>query len=124
MQGMDDIYDDKSVSDILKNLNTNYSTELAELVEMTFGSKPEPELQRLSTAEMIAIGSFGFRLLCHYHRWETAEKNDRMFHEHTDETTRIFTIPFPTQPRSREELLTVIEEMIKDAKASYLKGFD
>jgi hypothetical protein len=91
---------------------------------MNFGPKPEAELQRLTSAEVIAIGSFGLRLLCNYHRWETAETNDRMFHKHTDETTRIFTIPFSTQPHSIEELSSVLEKMIYNAKTSYLKGFE
>ncbi|CAF5141790.1 unnamed protein product, partial [Rotaria sp. Silwood1] len=62
MKTMDNFYDDKTVSKIMKNLNTNYSTELAELVDMTFGPRPEAALQRLTTAEVIAIGSFGLRL--------------------------------------------------------------
>jgi len=124
MQPADDFYEDESVSEMLNNLNTNYSSELAELVDMTFGPKPEAELQRLTTAQVIAIDSLGLRLLCNYHRWEAAEKNDRMFNKHIDETTRIFTIPFSTQPHSKEELILVIEKMINDAKASYLKGFE
>jgi hypothetical protein len=124
MQTNDNFYDDETVLKIKNDLNTNYSTELAELVDMTFGPKPEAELQRLINAEVIVIGSFGLRLLCNYHRWETAEQNDRMFHEHTDETTRIYTVPFSILPRSKEELLSVIEKMINDAKASYLKGFE
>jgi hypothetical protein len=124
MQIDDHFYDDETVSKIKNDLNTNYSTELAELVDMTFGPKPDAELQRLTSVEIIAIDSFGPRLLCNYHRWETAEKNDRMFHKHTDETTRIFTIPFSIQPHSKEELLSVIEKMINDAQTSYLKGFE
>ncbi|CAF1206652.1 unnamed protein product [Rotaria sordida] len=118
---MDDFYDDEIVSKIMNNLNTNYSTELAELVDMTFGPKPEVELQRLTTAEVIDVGSFGLRLLCNYHRWETAEKKDRMFHEHTDAITRIFTIPFFIEPNSKEELLSIIDQMMNEAKTSYLK---
>ncbi|CAF1002846.1 unnamed protein product [Adineta steineri] len=121
MQTVNDFYNDEN---IINNLNTNYSCELAELVDMTFGSKPEPELQRLTTAQITAIDSSGLHLLCNYHRWETAERNDRMFHEHTDETTRIFTIPFQAQPYSKEQLSKVIEKMINDAKLSYLKGFE
>ncbi|CAF0771821.1 unnamed protein product [Rotaria sp. Silwood1] len=124
MKTMDNFYDDKTVPKIMKNLNTNYSTELAELVDMTFGPRPEAELQRLTTAEVIAIGSFGLRLLCNYHRWETAEKNDRMFHEHIDATTRIFTIPFPIESNSKEELLSIIDKMMNEARTSYLKGFN
>jgi hypothetical protein len=124
MQIDENIYDDETLLKIKNNLNTNHSTELAELVEMTFGAKPDNELQRLTSAHIIAIGPFGLRLQCTYHRWETAEKNNRMFHEHTDETTRIFTVPFSTQPHSKNELLLVIEKMINDAKASYLKGFE
>lgn len=122
---MNELYeDDETMSKIISNLNTKYSTELGELVDMTFGPKPEAELQRLLTAEVISLGSFGFRLLCHYHRWEAAERNDRMFREHTDETTRIFTIPFSKEPHSKDELLVIVESMINTAKESYLKGFD
>lgn len=118
-------YDDEEiVLKIKTDLNTNYSTELAELVEMTFGPKPDAELQRLTTAEVNTIDSQGLHLLCYYHRWETAEKNDRMFHEHTDETTRVFIVPFSIQPHSKEELLSVIDIMIKQAKENYLKGFE
>ncbi|CAM4745220.1 unnamed protein product [Rotaria magnacalcarata] len=124
MQTIEDIYEEQIVSQIIDNLNKNYSTELAELVDMTFGSKPEAELQRLSMAEVISVGTFGLRLLCNYHRWEEAEKNDRMFNEHTDATTRIFTIPFPNQPNSKEELFSAIDKMINEAKESYFKGFD
>ncbi len=124
MQTNDNIYDDETVSKIKNDLNTNYSTELAELVDMTFGTKPEAELQRLTSAEVIAIGSFGLRLFCNYHQWETAEKNGRMFHEHTDETTRVFTVPFSIQPHSKEELFSIVEKMINDAKASFFKGFE
>ncbi|CAF3066293.1 unnamed protein product [Rotaria sp. Silwood2] len=124
MKTTDEFYDDETVSNIMNNLNTNYATELAELVDMTFGPKPEPELQRLTTAEVIAVGSFGLRLLCNYHRWETAEKNDRMFREHTDATTRFFTIPFSIEPNSKEELLSIIDKMMNEAKASYLQGFN
>ncbi len=124
MQIDESFYDDEIVSKIKNDLNANYSTEIAELVDMNFGPKPEAELQRLTSAEVIAIGSFGLRLLCNYHRWEPAETNDRMFHKHTDETTRIFTIPFSTQPHSIEELSSVLEKMIYNAKTSYLKGFE
>ncbi|CAF3314364.1 unnamed protein product [Rotaria socialis] len=124
MQTIEGIYDEQTVSKIVNSLNKNYSTELAELVDMTFGPKPEAELQRLSIAEVISVDKFGLRLLCNYHRWEEVEKNDRMFNEHTDATTRIFTIPFPNQPNSKEELLSAIDKMINKAKASYLKGFD
>jgi hypothetical protein len=124
MQTDDNFYDHETLLIIKNNLNANYSTELAELVEMNFGAKPDNELQRLTSAQIIEIDCFGLRLQCNYHRWETAEKNDRMFHEHTDETTRIFTVPFSTQPHSKEELLSVIEKMINDARASYLKGFE
>lgn len=124
MQTDDNFYDDETVLKIKNDLNTNYSSELAELVEMTFGPKPEAELQRLTCAELIAIDTSGLRFLCSYHRWETAEKNDRMFHEHTNETTRGFTVPFSIQPHSKEELLSIIEKMINNAKASYLKGFE
>ncbi|CAM4760118.1 unnamed protein product [Rotaria magnacalcarata] len=124
MQTIEDIYEEQIVSQIIDNLNKNYSTELAELVDMTFGSKPEAELQRLSMAEVISVGTFGLRLLCNYHRWEEAEKNDRMFNEHTDATTRIFTIPFPNQPNSKEALFSAIDKMINEAKESYFKGFD
>ena len=124
MQNDNDFYDDETVSKIMNNLNKNYSSELAELVEMTFGPKPEEELQRLTSAQVIAIGSFGLRFLCSYHRWETAEKNDRMFREHTDATNRVFTVPFSIQPHSKEELLLIINKMINEAKASYMKGFE
>ncbi|CAF5169195.1 unnamed protein product, partial [Rotaria sp. Silwood1] len=55
MKTMDNFYDDKTVSKIMKNLNTNYSTELAELVDMTFGPRPEAELQRLTSAHVVAL---------------------------------------------------------------------
>ncbi|CAF4590386.1 unnamed protein product, partial [Rotaria magnacalcarata] len=36
MQTIEDIYEEQIVSQIIDNLNKNYSTELAELVDMTF----------------------------------------------------------------------------------------
>jgi len=124
MEADDSFYGDETVSKIIHDLNTKNSTEIAELVDMKYGSKPEPELQRLTSAQVIAIDSRGLHLMCNYHRWEAAEQNDRMFHEHTDETKRYYTIPFLTQPHSKEELVTMIEQMIQDAQASYLKGFE
>lgn len=116
--------DEEILLKIKDDLNKKYSTELVELIDMIYGPKPETELQRLTNAEVIRIDSLGLHLLCYYHRWETAEKNDRMFHEHIDQTTRIFTIPFEKQPHSKDELVSVIQKMINDAKESYLKGFD
>ena len=124
MQACGDFYSDEMASEIIQDLNTNKFTELAELLEMRYGAKPEPELQRLIGVRVIAIDLAGLHLLCHYHRWETAEKNDRMFAQHTDETQRSYIIPFITQPHSREELRLVINKMISEAKESYLKGFD
>lgn len=124
MTTTNEIYAEETISNIITNLNANYSSELAELVDMTFGPKPEPELQRLTAAQVVSIDSCGLHLLCNYHRWEAAEKNDRMFREHTDATTRVFTIPFPFVPNSKEDLSSIIDKMMIDAKASYLKGFD
>ncbi len=87
MEADDSIYDNEIVLKIIEELNNKNSTEIAELVEMNYGAKPEPELQRLHSAQVIAIDSSGLRLIYNYHRWETAEQNDRMFHEHTNETT-------------------------------------
>lgn len=124
MQTCDDFYSDEMISEIIQDLNTNKFTELAELVEMKYGAKPEPELQRLASVQVSRIDIIGLHLLCIYHRWETAEKNDRMFCQHTDETQRFYTIPFLTQPHSRKELRVVIDTMISRAKENYLKGFD
>jgi hypothetical protein len=124
MEVDDNFYDVETVSKIIDDLNTKNWSEIAELVDMNYGPKPEPELQRLIGVQVIAIDSGGLHLICNYHRWEMAEQNDRMFHEHTDETKRYYTIPFLIQPHSKAELVTVIEQMIRDAKASYLKGFE
>ena len=120
----EEIFETTAVSSLIDDLNKKYSTELAELVEMTFGAKPDDELQRLNNVELREMGPFGLRLLCKYHRWETAEKNDRMFREHTDETNRIFTIPFPRQPTTHQDLRVIVDQMIDEAKKSYLKGFE
>ena len=124
MHAEESFYNDEIVSKIIDDLNIKNFAEIAELVEMKYGSKPEAELQRLTSAQVIAIDSIGLRLICNYHRWETAETNDRMFHQHTDETRRYYTIPYPIQPRSKEELMRIIEKMIDDAKENYLKGFE
>lgn len=108
----------------IQSLNENHSTELAELVEMTFGPKPDEELQRLISAELVQIDSAGLHVVCRYHRWESAEKNDRMFNEHTDETTRIFFIPFVYPATDAKEMESMIGKMIDKAKANYLKGWE
>jgi hypothetical protein len=41
MQTDDNFYDHETLLIIKNNLNANYSTELAELVEMNFGAKPD-----------------------------------------------------------------------------------
>lgn len=118
------IYFEQIVSEIIDDLNTNKFSELAELVEMKYGSKPEPELQRLASVQVVAIDASGLHLLCKYHRWETAENIDRMFSQHTDETKRLYVIPWIAPPRSQEELRAIIEKMINEGKESYLKGFE
>lgn len=53
---------------MIDNSNRSYPIGLAELVEMTLGAKPETELQRLTSAKVIGLDSFGLRFLCHCHR--------------------------------------------------------
>ena len=115
-----------SVNDLklIKSLNENHSTELAELVDMTFGAKPDDELQRLISAELVEIDATGLHLNCRYHRWESAEKNDRLFNEHTDETTRVFFIPFAYPANDEKAMKSMIRDMIDKAKANYLKGWE
>ena len=118
------VYLEQTLSETIDDLNTKKFTELAELVEMKYGAKPEPELQRLASVQVVAIDASGLHLLCKYHRWETVEKIDRMFSQHTDETKRLYIIPWIAPPRSQVELREIIEKMINEGKESYLKGFE
>ena len=53
MQTTNDFYEDENVFKMLNNLNTNYSSELAELVDMILGPKPEAELNDLQLLKLL-----------------------------------------------------------------------
>ena len=82
--------------------------ELGELMEMTYGPKPDDELQ----------------LFCRYHRWENAETNDRMFNKHTDETTRYFQILFSIEPKTDKELRTFVFKRLGIMKEKFINAMN
>jgi hypothetical protein len=102
------------VNNILGELNTRYSSNLADMVELWANLRDTVVCQRLHTADAVEITSKSLKIRCLYHTWEESERTDPYF-QHQATTSRVVEIPLPFTIETEEEAWKALNIMIDES---------